>query len=60
MISLALCHLTIVPVYPDNVRRVELVPLHTKPPQVTAPPTELTLTVTATDVLAVLSHTLII
>ena len=57
LISLALCHLTIFPVFPINVNVVELAPKQTKPPPVTVPPTELALTVTETAVLAALSHT---
>ncbi len=40
------CHLTIVPVFPDNVNPVEFVPVHTVALPAILPPTDAALTVT--------------
>ena len=50
------CHLIIVPVYPDNVNVVELVPEQTVVEPETAPPIELGNTETLTGVRLLLSH----
>ena len=57
-ISLALCHLITVPVWPVNVNTVELVPWQTIAPPLTIPPAELGNTVTFTAVLLLLSQLL--